>query len=256
MVLPSEGQKLTWEKVKTIENTFPITAVSMDRYGLFYAANEQGNIYKYDSTGALLFTYSPPKKSDITLLEAWRNVNIFVFNRSFQEFVFLDRFMSPSTTNKIKSSTVGFARLATTSNDNNLWLIDETDFSLKKYNLNSGNIDLSTPLDLVLDPSVYEMNFMREYQNLVFLNDKNSGIFIFDNMANYKTKIPVKGLSMIGFYNDELYLQEGDSLTFINIYTYAERKESLPELGNFQYIVYTASRLYLFNEKSIYVFKR
>lgn len=245
-----------WQKVKTISLSSPVSTVSIDRYGLMYLADEEGNIYKYDSTGALLITYSPPKKADVTLIEAWRNVNIFIFYRTFQEYVFLDRFLAPSPNARLESTNVGFARLATFSYDNNMWLIDETDFSLKKYNLTYNKIDLNTPLDLLLDPMLYDMNSLREYQNLVFINDKNSGILVFDNMGNYKTKIPVKGLTSIGFYNDEIYFPEGDKIRFINMYTYSERTEPLPETGPFQYILYSKSRMYLFRSNSVEVYKR
>jgi hypothetical protein len=254
-ILP-EARATEWEKIKTISLPSPVSTVSLDRYGLFYLADEEGNIFKYDSTGALLITYSPPKKADVTLLEAWRNINIFVFYRSFQEFVLLDRFLSPSPNTKIETSAIGFARLATFSYDNNIWVIDETDFSLKKYNLSYSKTDLNTSLDLLLDPSLYDMNFIREYQNLVFINDKNSGILIFDNMGTYKTKIPVKGLPTIGFYNDEIYFQEGEKIRFINIYTYAERTENLPINESFQFVLYSKSRLYLFRNNSVEVYKR
>jgi len=252
----SIGQVPEWKKVLSFPITSPITAVSIDRYGLFYTANEQGNIQKYDSTGSLLLTYSAPKKSDITILEAWRNVNIFVFYRSFQEFVFLDRFLSSSPNGKLRTSSIGFARLATPSYDNNIWVIDERDFSLKKYNLLSGSVDLTTPLDLLLDPTIYDLNYIKEYQNMVFVNDKNSGILIFDNMGNYKTKISIKGLSMINFYNDEICFLEDSKVKFINNFTFSERVENLPEIGDYTNFLYSSSRLYLFTEKEITVYKR
>lgn len=245
-----------WKKIKTVALSSPVMEVSIDRYGLFYIADDDGNIYKYDTLGVLQLTYSPSRKADVTLIEAWRNVNIFVFYRSLQEFVLLDRFLSQSPNEPISATGIGYARLATFSYDNNIWLIDETDFSLKKYNVSYSKVDLNTPLDLLLDPSLYDLNFMREYQNLVFVNDKNSGILIFDNMGNYKTKIPVKGLSDIGLYNDEVYFQEGDKVKFINIYTYVERTELLPEKGIFQFILYTDFNLYLFQKSSVEVYKR
>jgi hypothetical protein len=250
------GQASEWEKWTTIPCSFPITAVSVDRYGFLYTANELGNIYKYDTTGVVLLDYSAPKKAEITLLEAWRKMNVFVFYRSIQEYVFLDRFLAPSPNGKLKASSIGFARLATPSYDNNLWVIDETDFSLKKYNLLSGIIELSTPMDLLLDPSHYDLNYIREYQNIVFVNDKNSGILLFDNMGNYRTKIPVTGLSMLNFYNDEICFLESNKLKFINSFTFSEREEVLPESDDYTYFAYATSRLYLVTKKGISVYKR
>ena len=255
-LITEKGWSEDWRKIKTQKVTSRVTAVSIDRYGMFYFADEDGSIYKYDTLGIMQITYSPSRKADVTLLEAWRNVNIFVFYRNLQEFVLLDRFLSPTPNTRIESLEVGFARLATFSYDNNIWLIDETDFSLKKYSISRNKTELVTNLDLLLDAALYDMNFMREYQNLVFVNDKNSGVLIFDNMGNYKTKIPAKGLSYVGFYNDEIYFQEADSIKFINIYNYSERKESLPESNNLQYLLYSKSYLYLFKESSIEIYKR
>jgi len=254
--LSAQNNNAGWQKIKTVPLSSPVETVSIDRYGMFYIADEEGNIFKYDSLGVLQVTFSTPKKADITLLEAWRNVNIFVFYRSFQEYVLLDRFLAPAPNMPLDGNAIGFARLATFSYDNNMWIVDEQDFSLKKYNMTFNKVDLYTPLDLLLDPTLYDMNYMREYQNLLFINDKNSGILIFDNLGLYKTKIPIKGLPSIGFYNDEIYFQEGDNIRFINIYTYTERTEPLPSIGNFAFVLYTKSRLYLFRNNSVEVYKR
>jgi hypothetical protein len=255
-LISEKGWAKDWQKIKSVALSSPVMDISLDRYGMFYIADDDGNIYKYDTLGVLQLTFSPSRKADVTLIEAWRNVNIFVFYRSLQEYVLLDRFLAPSPNESMSETKVGYARLATFSYDNNIWLMDETDFSLKKYNTSSNEIDLNTPLDLLLDPSLYDLNYMREYQNLVFLNDKNSGVLIFDNMGNYKTKIPIKGLSFVGLYNDEIYYIEGDKIKFINIYTYVERNEPLPEKGDFQFILYTSFNLYLFQKSSVEVYKR
>jgi hypothetical protein len=255
VLIPIESRADGWKKIKTVQLPSPVYTVSIDRYGLFYVADEEGNIFKYDTLGVLQITYSPSRKADVTILEAWRNVNIFIFYRSLQEFLILNRLMAPAPNDGLNPNLIGFARLATFSYDENIWVIDETDFSLKKYNLSYTKIDLNTPLDLLLDPSTYDMNFMSEYQNLVFVNDKNSGILIFDNMGIYKTKIPIKGLSIIGFYNDEIYFQEGDKIRFINMYTYMERTENIPEKGDFQFILYSSSGLFLFKKSSVEVYR-
>jgi hypothetical protein len=253
---PVKSWSKGWKKIVSVTLPSPVMDISIDRYGLFYIADEEGNIYKYDTLGALQLTYSPSRKADVTIIDAWRNVNIFIFYRSLQEYVLLGRLMEPSPNEAISETEIGYARLATLSYDGNIWLIDETDFSLKKYNDSYSKVDLYTPLDLLLDPSLYDLNYMREYQNLVFVNDKNSGILIFDNMGIYKTKIPIKGLSYVGLNNDEIYFQEGDSVKFINIYTYVERTEPLPEKGDFQFILYTDFNLYLFRKSSVEVYKR
>jgi hypothetical protein len=234
--------------------------VSIDRYNFIYFADDRGNVYKYDQDAKPLLTFSPRKNSEVTLLEAWRNVNILVFYRNFQEFIFLNRFLTESPNfildeeGQDQDKSVGFARLATFTGDNNLWIIDDDDFSLKKLDLIYNKVSIHTPLELILDKSTYDFNFMREYQNLLFINDKNSGVLIFDNLGNYKNKLELKGLNYFSFQNNDLYFIQDGYIHLYNIYTGEERKIKLPEGSSFQYVLLGDKKAYLFTEKSIQVY--
>jgi hypothetical protein len=234
--------------------------VSIDRYNFIYFADDRGNIYKYDQDANPLLTFSPKKNSDVTLLEAWRNVNILVFYRNYQEFIFLNRFLT-ETPNFIldeegqnQDRSVGFARLATFTGDNNLWIVDDDDFSLKKLDLTYNKLLIHTPLELVLDKRTYDFNFIREYQNLLFINDKNSGILIFDNLGNYKNKLEFKGLNYFSFQNNNLYFIDGGYIRFYNIYTGEESKIKIPEGKQFIYALLGDRKAYLFTDTSIEVY--
>jgi hypothetical protein len=176
-----------------------------------------------DSIGNQVQMFSPPRRSNTTTIEAYRNVNIFLFYPDYQVYYYLDRFLTPTQTLSFNNSEIGYVRLATPSQDNSIWLIDDQDFSLKKYNPNFQKVEINTPLELLIDPVSYDMNFIKEYQNLVFINDKMSGIMIFDNMGNYKTKIPVKDLSYVTFYKDLLIYIKNNQLHMINLYTYKDQ---------------------------------
>jgi hypothetical protein len=235
--------------------------VSIDRYNFIYFADDRGNIYKYDQDASPLLTFSPRKNSEVTLLEAWRNVNILVFYRNYQEFIFLNRFLT-ETPNFIlneeqqdQDKSVGFARLATFTGDNNLWIVDDDDFSLKKLDLTYNKLLIHTPLELVLDRKTYDFNFIREYQNLLFLNDKNSGILIFDNLGNYKSKLEFKGLNYFSFQDNNLYFIEDGHMRLYDIYTGEESKIKLPEGKQFLFALLGDKKAYLFTEKSIEVYE-
>jgi hypothetical protein len=241
-------------KIPSVKN------VSIDRYNFIYFADDRGNIYKYDQDANPLLTFSPKKNSDVTLLEAWRNVNILVFYRNYQEFIFLNRFLT-ETPNFIldeegqnQDKSIGFARLATLTGDNNLWIVDDDDFSLKKLDLTYNKLLIHTPLELVLDKKTYDFNFIREYQNLLFINDKNSGILIFDNLGNYKSKMEFKGLNYFSFQNNNLYFIDGGYIRFYNIYTGEGTKIKLPEGRQFIYALLGDKKAYLFTATSIEVY--
>jgi hypothetical protein len=235
--------------------------VSIDPYNNIIVADKHGNLAKYDSLGTEMYRYSPPKKGDITLVEAWRGVNIFIFFRELQEYNMLDRFLTSSTPNfrfnnetEDEEKNIGFARLATVASDNNIWVFDDESFSLKKYNTRLNNVMLHTPLDLILDPQFYDLRHIREYQNLVFISDKNSGILVFDNLGNYKSKIPYKNIDDFNFLGDEIYFLADGKLTLYNIYTSKERNLELPSQKKYSSVLLSDKRGYFFDQGIMEVF--
>lgn len=246
-------EDIIWNHYKSIK-TPKISTVSIDRYGFIYIADDRGNVHLYDTIGNFMLNYSPRQNNEVTLLEAWRKVNIFVFNNNYQEYVILDRFLTASTTHRLRSEDVGFARLATLSADQNIWVIDEKEFSLKKINIRYNKTEIVTPLDLILNPNNYNMTFMREYQNLLFISDRNSGILVFDNLGSYKAKIPLKNVNFFSFRGDQLYFVANDKIWLYNIYTKEEQSVNIPVNYKFDYILLAQDKAYGFTNSSMEIF--
>jgi hypothetical protein len=253
-------EKNDWTLVRSLKS-FPIEKVSIDTYFNFYVADDKGNVFKYDSMGNQLLRFSPSKKATVSLLESWRTVNIFLFYRDIQEYTILDRFLTTSSSNSTfrqneedNETGIGFARLASLALDNNLWIFDDEDFSLKKYNTRINKVILHTSLDLILNPSYYDLSFMREYQNLLFVNDKNSGILVFDNLGNYKTKLPYKGLSYFNFLGNNIYFISEGKLIIYDIYTSKQKSILLPGEKTYNYAPLSETKGYLFSSDSIEIY--
>jgi hypothetical protein len=256
-----QKEKNEWIFIRAFKSS-PIKSVSIDTYFNFYIGDDKGNVFKYDSLGNQMLRYSPSRKATISLLESWRTVNIFLFYRDIQEYAILDRFLTTSTPNSTfrqneedDETGIGFARLAALASDNNLWIFDDEDFSLKKYNTRINKVMLHTSLDLILDPSYYDLSFMREYQNLLFINDKNSGILVFDNLGNYKTKLPFKGLSYFSFLGNSIYFISEGSLIIYDIYTSEQHFFPLPEEKKYTYVLLSESKGYLFTSDSVEIYE-
>lgn len=251
-----------WKLIRSVKIA-PVSRVSSDPYGLVYFSDSVGNVYKYDTNGVQMVMYSPEEKGEITLLEAYRNVNILLFFRNFQQYLFLNRFLAPSPIydfNQNEESldedlTINYARLATNSLDQNLWVIDDDDFTLKKYDLTYNKITIHTSLDLILDAKTYDLNFMREYQNLVFINDRNSGVLVFDNLANYKNKLPFKDIDFFSFQNDNIYFLQDGFVRLYNIYNGQEVKTPVPPGKTYKYVILGNQRAYFFSEDNLDIFQ-
>jgi hypothetical protein len=226
-------------------------AISTDKNLSLLVADGQGNIYKYDSSGKAQLNFSPPKLADITLLEAWQTMRVFVFYRDLQEFLILDRFLNPVAQYPINQEVIGFAQMASLSADNSIWLWDSRDFSLKKYDPKNDILAVHTSFDLIFKPKNYEINFMREYQNLLIINDKTTGILLFDNLGNYKKTLAYPNLNYIGILGDELYFLQNNQLIFYDLYQLKERKIELPQLAAWRFATLLGNLVVTISEKQI-----
>lgn len=257
LLLSSSSLGQTLQFIQEVPLPYEPIKISSDRYNNFFVADTKGNLYKYDSTAKYLFTYSPPKMATISLVEAWQTLRVFLFYKEFQEYTILDRFLTPTAENlELDKDKIGFARIATLAADGNLWLFDEVDFSIKKYNPQLKSIMVRTACDLLLNPQEYNINFIREYQNLLLINDKNSGILVFDNLGNYKKKIPINNLDYLGIDQESLYFLEKDKINFYNLYTQEQTFIDAPILPNpIIYSLKQGKKLIFLTKTSIVLFE-
>ena len=200
-----------------------IDKVSIDRQGSIYLGDQNGNVDKYNSKLELTDRFSPVQKGSIGILEAWNPLKVFVFYQQLQQYAFLDRFLVTANRYELKDIS-SYAGLATISLDNNLWIIDLAKFGLIKYNISYGQIEIERPFDLILNPESYEITHIREYQNLLFVSDKKSGILIFDNLGNYLRTIKAVGISYFNFEGDKIYFKVQNNLIIKDIYDKAVKE--------------------------------
>ena len=226
VVRPASG----WTLVRTIDVATTGVA-SLDRRGTLFVVDAQNNIRQFGPDGQALNTYSPPLPGHVAQLEAWNTTKILVFYDDRQQLLLLDRFLAPITQVRTADFLDGTIRVATIAPDDRLWLFDESNIALEQFDLNQQRPTIRTPMDLLIGRSKPDFKFLRQYQNNVYLVDRVNGIFVFDNLGNYRKKLPFAGLSYVGFRGDELYYVADHALHFFHLYTFADRTLPLPAPG-------------------------
>ncbi|MBC6990702.1 hypothetical protein [Hymenobacter sp. BT491] len=245
----------SWTLVRTIKLPQPGVA-SVDRRGTLYVADQQNNIHQYGPDGQPLNTYSPPLPGHVAQLEAWNTTKMLVFYDDRQEVLLLDRFLAPITQVRIADFLDGMVRVATLAPDDKLWLFNESDLSLQLYDPTPQRLTLRTPLDLIIGRTKPDFRFLRQYQNNLYLVDRTSGIYVFDNLGNYRKKLPFNGLSFVGFRGDELYYVGSDNaLHFFQLYTFAERLLPLPAVGDVRQVVLGEQYTYVLTAAGVLVYR-
>ncbi|MFN3315576.1 MAG: hypothetical protein ACK40K_02105 [Raineya sp.] len=229
--------------------------VSNDIYGHIYIADRQGNITQYNAKGDSLLRYAPTQPASIHILEAWKGLKILLFYKDLQSYTWLNRFLVATQNKILQNEQIGFVRLLTYAADGNLWLFDDQDFSLKKYQPDQNKVLLTTPCDLLFSPKNYQISFLREYQNQVFLVDKNFGIFIFDNFGNFKKNLHIRNINFITFLGDYVtYIQE-NTLYLQNLYKGHQLKIILPIEHHYKdFFLISQTHIYLFTSSKMLIY--
>ncbi len=226
-------KKLKEFKPGKIEN------VSVDRLGNFFLIFKNGSIKKYDANGNVLASLkNMGGEKSLALIEPWFYPKIFAYSKKNQQLVSYDRNFKNPTQQKIDPSVAIRPLLACPTNDNKVLVLDGADLSIKKVNpFNSEVLN-----EFYLDSAQTKTNFtyLREYQNLIFLLDKNSGLLILSNIGKEINRIPCQ--SNFGFYGEELFFIEGDKLVFFDLYTEKRREEVV---GNGKFVMVTDERIVL-----------
>ncbi|AKQ44740.1 hypothetical protein TH63_02445 [Rufibacter radiotolerans] len=230
--------------------------LSIDRFDRLYLSDARQNIIQLDTLGKVINTFSPPIQGRVAMAEAWSPAKITVFYEDRQRVQLLDRFLTPLGLADLREYTQGTIRAATLAADDRLWLFDETTFRLLKIDTRVNQIVYENPLELLLARQQQDVTFLREYQNKLYMVDRLSGIFVFDNMGNYQKKIALPNLTYVGFLGDELYYLSGNQLHFQHLYNFKTRTVALPDQAPpYRQVLAGDKFLYLTTQDALYAYR-
>jgi len=195
------------------------TSVSLDELGNLYFSDYSGNIYKHSKLGLPVANYSSNKISRINHIDAKQSLRVFAFSSELQHYFIFDRFLNLSSEEEIAKGDNSFIKLSTQGKDNNLWLYNETNFSLAKYNPSLNIVITETPLELVLNSKNRSMNHMVEYRNQVYISGPDYGILMFDNLGNFIGRLLTESVEDFDFNKDEVYYIQNQMMILTYLYT-------------------------------------
>lgn len=220
-LLDLQGQQLELIKSLPLKN---IQQISVDRYQQLYAITGTGTVYQLDSIGKELVVYSPPQNNQIDLIASWQAIQIFLFYEELQSFKLCDRFLGNCLQYSLEEEELGYITNATLAADGRLWLFDQDDFSLKKYDFRLKQTILSNPINQLITEDDFNIQHLREYQNRLFVLSETF-LYQFDLFGNLERKWEIGEVESFSFLDDQLYyLLGGNRLIIQHLYT-AEQAE-------------------------------
>ncbi len=203
-----------------------VNLISVDRLGNFFLIKKNGRIKKYDPQGNVLASLSGAVP---TLIEPWYHPSIFMYSRMQQKYSVYGRNFEDPKVYAVEPALAIEPSLICPTHDNKLWIFDKADYSLKKVNPLTNEMLQEFTLSESDANANSEFTYLREYLNLIFLLDKNSGILILNHLGKVIEKIDVKNLTQFYFFGEDLYYLENNILKFIDLLTDKSHEIALPE---------------------------
>ncbi|HQI44707.1 MAG TPA: hypothetical protein PLC59_01325 [Bacteroidales bacterium] len=239
----------------SIIKTIPSDAsfITTDNLGNLYLV-QNNEVLKYDNNGSLLKTYSNKISRNINFMDVTNPLQILLFDKDFRQIIFLDNMLSPIN-DPIVLDDIEMIQplLVCTSYENGFWVYDHQNFQIIRFDKNrkktnqSGNIYQDSGIHL-------NPNFMMESGNRVFVNNPDTGIFVFDKYGTYDKLIPLKNLSSFQIMNQEIIFFKNNHLVKFNIKSFEEQIMEMPFnnaiMGRFE-----KNRLFLQDSVSINIYK-
>lgn len=192
---------------------FPVYSFSVDNIGGLYVITSDNQLKKYNDQGDSVGVFNQVTKyGKLAYVDAENPWKTILYYKDFSTIVLLDKYMNVITAINLRKLNIFRVQAVTTSYDNNIWIFDEQDNTLKKIddngNILSQTVDFRLLFDAAPDPEK-----IIDRDGFVYLYDPQKGIYIFDYYGSFKSKltflhwtdIEVLGKSIYGFDEKNLY---------------------------------------------------
>ena len=209
--------------------SIPVKAafITVDELGFIYLVNEN-KVSKLSGNGKLLFTRSNLSSGDITSLDVSDPFKVLLFYMDFGNIEFLDNTLSLTNTISLALFGLELSTLAALSYNNGFWVYNPQNMELVRMDQfleisdRSGNIAKVTGKEI-------NPNFLREKDDMIYLNDPEHGIMMFDKYGAYYKTINIKDISYFQVYDRKLIFFEEKRMTILDPATMNELSFSLPD---------------------------
>ncbi|WP_143520087.1 hypothetical protein [Reichenbachiella sp. 5M10] len=242
-----------WRLEKRVE-WLDVDRFDLNNRGEVYVTRSNGDLAKFDANGQLMLEYSPRLSNKVHQVDFNSQFRVYLFYRDFQEVIILNRYLSEPVRYLFSDFGIGYVSDIAPDMQQNIWLVDMHDFSLKLFDPRRSALVEVKSLGKILNQNTAQIEELKNHQNRTYLMDASQGVLVFDNLGNYLNTMLFDEVSSWGFFKDEIYCMQYDKLLFTNLYTFRTRQIEMPKergLG----VRYFGDRLYVFDVKGFRIYQ-
>ncbi|MBL4655545.1 MAG: hypothetical protein JKY33_06965 [Bacteroidia bacterium] len=245
----------TSQELKLVKS-LPLQAITFttDNTGNYYIVSPQNEIIKHKQDGTLLATYDDKTRGEISSVNTSIPLEVFLFYQDQHQIVYLDNTMSQKSTIDLEQYNLTQVSLACPSYDKGIWVYDEFDFELKKYDTQLNLVQKSGNLNSLVGTSM-EPNYLTENNDWVYLNNPTSGILVLDIYGTYSKTIPILAIDQFQVKGDYIYYLKENKLHSYHIKTLEDRIIFVEGNIEFNSVRVEKERVFLMTKDQLYIYE-
>ncbi len=203
--------------------------ISADPIGNVYIAT-RNQLYLINRYDTIFKTFSNLKLGMLTTLDASNPLKVLLYFRDQGKIQFLDNTASElSTPISLNNFSLEQSTQACISFDNGFWLYLPSTFELIRFNQQMEISSRTKNIQQLTGINEFNPLEIKERANLLYMNDPDKGLFVFDVFGGFVKKIPITGIEKFQLFNDQLLYRKSNRLYVYNLTTFTETMHDFPE---------------------------
>ncbi len=227
---------------------------TVDKLQNIYYFTKKSEIVKLWPDGSEQFRYINKTLGLPTYIDATNPFNLLLFYSDYQTVVTLDRTMNLAAQFNLFDIGLFGVEAVGMASDGNLWVYDVVNFRLKKIAKDGKTLLQSGNLGLELDRSITPKSLI-EREQIVYLNDPEFGIMVFDVFGKYLKTLPLKGIEQFQIVGEQLLFFRGGIMEAFHLNSLLQNPILLPdEIAKGDKIMVAKDRLFVLSPKKLRIY--
>ncbi len=237
---------------------------NVDILNNIFLISQDNQLRKINESGDVVAIFNELMKfGKPSLIDVTNPFKILVYYKNYSNLLTLDKLLSVRNSVNLKTKNLFSVHTVAASYDNNIWVYDEQNFKLKKFDdqfnllLESQDMSMLSGNSPLVVQNVQPANIqLIDYDKKVFLYNREQGFYIFDSYGSYKNNLPFKNWNNIAIYNKTIVGFSNDSLFSYNMETMLMQEYKLPAgISKFKSIKAINGNLYLLKKDGLEIYQ-
>jgi hypothetical protein len=229
--------------------------MEVDILNNLYLVTAGNQLKKMNDQGDSMGVFNDVKKyGNPSLVDVNNPLRTLLYYKNFATLVMLDRLLSQRNSINFRKQNIFSVKAVANAYDNNIWVFDEQDMSLKKINEDGKVLQQSTDWRLLMSEVPSPVTII-DANNFVYLYDPAKGFYIFDYYGTYKNNLPFLKWSSISISNGMLAGFSGNQFFLYQLQSLNLRTYTLPVFfKGYSVIKAMNGKIYLLKKDGIYIY--